>query len=247
MRKAIVKFLSFFILSSKKRKAFRGKHLYPNKIKGNNNKIIKVTKNGDKEIYYIENCFINIEGNNNIIKIPENHKIKGYINITTDNTIIDIKSTETLNITINTHDQSNQKLVIENGTKIFGATFFLNELNSSIIIGENCLFSGNIVFWATDGHAILDKQTDEILNPVTKPIIIEDHCWIGWGVLFTKNASLSSNTVVGGGSVVTKAFTQENVIIAGNPAKIVKENTNWNHKTASLLLKERNIENVKSA
>ena len=36
---------------------------------------------------------------------------------------------------------------------------------------------------------------------------------------------LAKNIVVGAGSIVTKSFFQENVIIAGNPAKIVKVKT----------------------
>ena len=42
-----------------------------------------------------------------------------------------------------------------------------------------------------------------------------------------KGAYISSNTVIGAFSVVTKKFEKNNIIIAGKPANIVKENIVW--------------------
>lgn len=59
----------------------------------------------------------------------------------------------------------------------------------------------------------------------TKPIKIGDGCFIGANSIILKGTTLGRNVVVGAGSVVHGEFP-DNVIIAGNPAKIVKENTN---------------------
>ena len=42
-----------------------------------------------------------------------------------------------------------------------------------------------------------------------------------------KDVSIADNTVVANGSVVTKSFDKENVLLGGCPAKILKENINW--------------------
>ena len=37
------------------------------------------------------------------------------------------------------------------------------------------------------------------------------------------------------GSIVTKKFNQEDIIIAGSPAKIIKENVSWDRASAYTL------------
>ena len=77
------------------------------------------------------------------------------------------------------------------------------------------------------GHSTIDKDSKKLLNRVCKPVIIGNHCWLGCKAIITKNARLPNNTIVGAGSVVCKPFEQEYIALAGNPAKIVKENVDW--------------------
>ena len=205
------------------------------KVKGKNNKIILTSEHGEKEIHSVHGFKISITGNNNTIKIPKDYNIHGRINITTDNCIFDIRSSNYIHFTVDTYDQGGQKLFIGSNTKIHGAHLFLNDKDAKVIIGENCLFSGNIVMWATDGHSVIDKDSGKILNPIQAPITIEDNCWIGWGAILTKNTHISSNSVVGAGSVVTKNFNESNVVIAGNPATVKKTGICWDSRTVSML------------
>ena len=52
-------------------------------------------------------------------------------------------------------------------------------------------------------------------------IIIGDHCFIGARSILLPGVTLGERTIVGAGSVVTKSFLQGNVVIAGNPAKVI--------------------------
>lgn len=54
------------------------------------------------------------------------------------------------------------------------------------------------------------------------PIKIGNYCWIGMNALVFAGVELGPCTIVGGGSVVTKSFPDGYCIIAGNPAKIIK-------------------------
>ncbi|MDI9401162.1 MAG: acyltransferase [Limisphaerales bacterium] len=56
-----------------------------------------------------------------------------------------------------------------------------------------------------------------------RPIRIGDGCFIGANSIILKGTELGKNCVVGAGSVVCGKFP-DNVIIAGNPAKVLKEN-----------------------
>lgn len=53
------------------------------------------------------------------------------------------------------------------------------------------------------------------------PIHIKRNCWIGAGATILRGVTIGENSVVGAGSVVTKDVP-DNVIVAGNPAKIIK-------------------------
>ena len=54
-------------------------------------------------------------------------------------------------------------------------------------------------------------------------IFIGDNCWLGAHSILLPGVVLGNHVVVGAGSVVTKSFKQDNILIAGNPAGIVKE------------------------
>ena len=52
-------------------------------------------------------------------------------------------------------------------------------------------------------------------------IVIGNNCFIGAKSIILPGVSLGDRTIVGAGSVVTKSFESGNVVIAGNPAKII--------------------------
>ena len=54
------------------------------------------------------------------------------------------------------------------------------------------------------------------------PVKIGNGCWIGGGAIILPGVSIGDGTVIGAGSVVTKDIP-DNVVVAGNPAKIIKE------------------------
>jgi acetyltransferase-like isoleucine patch superfamily enzyme len=56
----------------------------------------------------------------------------------------------------------------------------------------------------------------------TGPIIIGDNCWLGAGSVILPNIKLGNHVVVGANAVVTKSFLQNDIVIAGIPAQIVK-------------------------
>lgn len=56
-----------------------------------------------------------------------------------------------------------------------------------------------------------------------KDVIIGNKCWIGMNAIILPGVQLGDNTIVGAGSVVTKSFPEGNLVIAGNPAKIIRK------------------------
>lgn len=56
-----------------------------------------------------------------------------------------------------------------------------------------------------------------------RPVVIGEGCFLGANSIILKGTTLGKNVVVGAGSVVSGTFP-DNVIIAGNPARIIKDN-----------------------
>ena len=56
-----------------------------------------------------------------------------------------------------------------------------------------------------------------------RPVVIGEGCFLGANSIILKGTTLGKNVVVGAGSVGSGTFP-DNVIIAGNPARIIKNN-----------------------
>lgn len=109
--------------------------------------------------------------------------------------------------------------VIEIGdhTRINGASIHATE---KIIIGRNCLIAANVTIVDSDGHG-LNPDERHLVNPVSRPVIIEDNVWIGINCIILKGVTIGKNSVIGAGSVVAKNVPA-NCVVTGNPVQIVK-------------------------
>lgn len=82
------------------------------------------------------------------------------------------------------------------------------------MIGPNCQF-------LTPLHPLDPDERNSGLEYGT-PITIGDNFWAGGGVTILPGVTLGDNVVAGAGAVVTKSFG-DNVVLAGNPARVIKE------------------------
>lgn len=95
-----------------------------------------------------------------------------------------------------------------------------------IKIGRDVLIGGNCKIIDNDFHPLLVSQRipKQRVDDIKKaPIEIGDGCFIGANSIILKGTTIGKNCVVGAGSVVSGNFP-DNVIIAGNPARVIKPN-----------------------
>ncbi|SJM93457.1 acyltransferase [Crenothrix polyspora] len=96
-------------------------------------------------------------------------------------------------------------------------TYFQN-FSGHITLKRGCFIAPNVGI-ITANHRIGDLKTHER----GKDVVIGADSWIGMNAVILPGVILGDHTVVGAGSVVTKSFPEGNVLIAGNPAKIIKK------------------------
>lgn len=118
-----------------------------------------------------------------------------------------------------------------------GCSLILYEDNSSIVIGKNCMFACNVSIMATDSHTIYDVKTKKLQN-WGKEIVISDNVWLAMDCTILKNSFIAKNCVVGASAVVSGKFREENCVIAGNPAKVVKRGVAWDRRRPKEYIKE---------
>lgn len=57
---------------------------------------------------------------------------------------------------------------------------------------------------------------------VAKPVVIEDNVWVGGGAILLPGVRIGRNAVVGAGAVVPRSVPA-NTVVAGNPARVIRE------------------------
>ena len=167
---------------------------------------------------------VQILGKLPIMKIPKNGKL-----IIGDKVVLNSDFTNS-----NTALTTRVKFVTGiNGTIRIGNNCDLNGTcmvaYDEIEIGDNCQFASSSIISDTDFHPV-DKDarfaqmqglpfSHSLVNK--KKIKIGNNVWIGWGAIILKGVHIGENSIVAAGAVVVRDVPA-NVVVAGNPAQIVK-------------------------
>jgi acetyltransferase-like isoleucine patch superfamily enzyme len=119
------------------------------------------------------------------------------------------------------------KFCILNGTSLI--------CNENISIGNHCMLAwGSVITdtWLTSEASLIDRQialkkaSQNILRPFpvmnnSKPVVLEDNCWVGFGAVIMPGVTLGRGCIVGCKTIVTEDVPPY-AIVAGSDAKIVK-------------------------
>ncbi|WP_158844262.1 acyltransferase [Algibacter sp. L1A34] len=159
---------------------------------------------------FIGKAYINCEK----VSIGDNVRIANGNNFTCNSIIIGD----------NTMFHSNNNIVgsgvfkIGKNSRVINNHYF--DVWNNITIGNNTWIAGkNSEFWT---HGSIHTKTGKNLD-----IKIGDNNYIGSSCKFASGVNIGSINIVGLGSVVSSDFENSRNIIAGNPAKIVKQNLDW--------------------
>ncbi len=113
---------------------------------------------------------------------------------------------------------SNNLTIGENNLNNFQSfgIYFQNNYGK-ITLGDNVYIAPNVgIITANHDLCNLDRHMPG------KSVIISSDCWVGMNSVILPGVILGPRTIVGAGSIVTKSFKEGFVVIAGNPAKIIR-------------------------
>jgi len=93
--------------------------------------------------------------------------------------------------------------------------------------GNNCMLAPGVQIY-TATHPINPTERNSG-KEYAKPITFGNNVWIGGSAIINPGVTVGDNVVIASGAVVTKDVP-DNVVVGGNPAKVIKQITNEVHK-----------------
>lgn len=97
-----------------------------------------------------------------------------------------------------------------------------------ITIGDNVYITDGVKFETHDGGTLLFRNIIPDLE-ITKPITIGNNVYIGNNVIILPGVNIGNNVIVGAGAVVSKSI-DDNCVVAGVPARVIKTTSEYLEK-----------------
>lgn len=107
---------------------------------------------------------------------------------------------------------------IGNNVRLNGAGI---QAATSVRIGDDCIL-GSCTIVDTDHHSVeVDRRAPHAVA-ATAPVVIGRNVWVAGGATVLKGVTIGDDSVVGYGAVVS-SDVPPGVVVAGNPARVVRE------------------------
>lgn len=124
---------------------------------------------------------------------------------------------------------------IARGVRIYGKYIVIRK-GANLKIGKGSTINNHVIFNANHGRITIGERVRisdgvqmvgegldlETKKHLAKDVVIEDDVWLGTGAIILPGVTVGQYSIVGAGAVVTKDVP-EAVVVAGVPAKVIKE------------------------
>ena len=185
-----------------------------------------------------KNVSIFIEGDNNTITLGNVRLKDVLVFICGNGSAVNISDNCVINNAEFGIEGNGSEIKIEKDVQIGGFAWLNGRTNRTDMVGMYAMagkkitadsgsrISDGVIVRNSDSHTIKEKGGN-IINP-PRDVFIGKNVWICSGALLLKGSRVGNGSIVGARAVTSKDFSQtENALIAGIPAKIIKEDVYW--------------------
>jgi len=110
------------------------------------------------------------------------------------------------------------RIVIGDDVGISGCTI---SASLSITIGNRVMLGSGCMITDSDAHPLRPEDRSDDTKTGRAEVVIEDDVFVGTRAIILKGVRIGRGSVVGAGAVVVKSVP-ERVIVAGNPARVIR-------------------------
>lgn len=122
-------------------------------------------------------------------------------------------------------------------TRRFGGEPFL------IIIGDRVTVTSGVTFLTHDGSTWLIRDDKGFYFERYGRIVIGNDVFIGVNAIIMPGVTIGSRVVVGAGSVVTKDIS-DGVVVAGNPARVIRDFDSLDQRVRTLGISNQELSKI---
>ena len=113
------------------------------------------------------------------------------------------------------------------GNNIWVSGYGAGRQTPAIIVGDDCMFSYDIVIRNSDAHPVFDATSDTQINEPNSVVHIEPHVWIGERCSILKDTTIGACSIVALGSTVTRKAPRFSVIKGAPAVASAQDNSYW--------------------
>lgn len=121
------------------------------------------------------------------------------------------------------HSGNNAFCTIGDHTSIQQAGFWVSD--ARLEMGRDCMLSSGIVIRTHDDHHIFDRSSHKRVN-IPKDVKVGNQVWLGYETVLLAGAQIGTGSVAGARTVTSSRFG-DHVLLAGCPARVIREDVCW--------------------
>lgn len=190
-------------------------------ISGDNHRIIW----NDSRLH---RCHVGVSGENNRLEIGDGAMLWGVnIQLNGANLVCHIGARTRLRRGTFIVTDEGSRLEIGEATTMTGPVI-VAQGGCGVTIGRDCMVAYGTDIRCSDGHSVIDAATGANLNPAAD-VTVGHHVWLGIHSQILKGITIADHAIVAARAVVTRSVPG-GTIVAGNPAKPVRDGVTWDRR-----------------
>jgi len=124
------------------------------------------------------------------------------------------------------------------GASAVGLSMEIEGEGSGVVIGDDALISNGVWIRNHDMHAIHNLRTGARINRPPVQTVLERHVWLGHDAMLLNVERIGMGAIVGTRSLV-KGTVPPRVVVAGTPARVIREGVSWGRSNDGMTAAER--------